>query len=97
VIVRISSEGQYEVPDGLRDELNEIDNRVVTAVESDDEPSFRHSFDELLGLIRDQGRPLAGDDLQESELIVPPPDLTLAEAARDFTGEGLLPDARAAS
>jgi hypothetical protein len=92
VIVRISNEGQYELPDGLRDELNEVDNRIVTAVESDDEASFRHSFDELLGLIRDNGTPLEGDDLAESELIVPPADLTLAEAERDFTGDGLLPD-----
>jgi PspAA-like protein len=92
VIVRISNEGQYELPDGLRDELNEVDNRIVTAVESDDEASFRHSFDELLGLIRDNGTPLDGDDLAESELIVPPADLTLAEAERDFTGDGLLPD-----
>ena len=92
MIVRISNEGQYELPDGLRDELNEVDNRIVTAVESDDEVSFRHSFDELLGLIRDNGTALEGDDLHESELIVPPADLTLAEAERDFTGDGLLPD-----
>lgn len=92
MIVRISSEGQYEVPDGLRDELNEVDNRIVVAVEAEDEASFRHSFDELLGLVRSQGRPLDGDDLAESELILPPPDMTLSEAARDFTGDGLLPD-----
>jgi hypothetical protein len=92
VIVRISSEGQYDVPEGLRDELNEVDNRIVTAVESDDEASFRHSFDELLALVRDNGTALDGDDLSESELIIPPPDLTLAEAERDFTGDGLLPD-----
>lgn len=92
MIVRISTEGQYEVPDGLRDELNELDNRVVAAVEADDEPSFRHSFGALLDTVRGQGRPLDADDLHESELILPPPDLTLSEAARDFTGDGLLPD-----
>jgi hypothetical protein len=35
---------------------------------------------------------LDGADLRESDLIVPPPDLTLAEAEEEFTGDGLLPD-----
>lgn len=92
MIVRISTEGQYELPEGLHDELNEIDNRVVAAVEADDEASFRHSWGELLDLVRSRGTALDGADLRESEMILPPPDLTLTEAARDFTGDGLLPD-----
>jgi hypothetical protein len=92
VIVRISTEGQYELPDGMLDELNELDNRVVAAVEADDEASFKHSFSEMIELVRSRGTQLSDDDLQESTLIMPPPDLTLAEAERDFTGDGLLPD-----
>jgi PspAA-like protein len=92
VIVRISTEGQYELPDGIRDELSEIDNRVVAAVEADDEPAYTKSFGELLELIRSNGTVIGDDDLRESEIIVPPPDLTLAEAEEEFTGDGLLPD-----
>lgn len=92
MIVRISTEGQYELPDGVYDELNEIDNRVVAAVEDDDEAGFKHSFAELLSLVREQGTALGAEDLRESRLIIPPPDLTLAEAERDFSGDGLLPD-----
>jgi hypothetical protein len=92
VIVRISTEGQYELPDGVFDELNEIDNRVVSAVKDDDEAGFKHAFSELLSLVRQQGTPLPAEDLRESTLIIPPPDLTMAEADRDFSGDGLLPD-----
>jgi hypothetical protein len=92
VIVRISTEGQYELPDGIHDELNEIDNRVVAAVEADDEAAYQESFTALLDFIRTKGTPLEGEDLRESELIVPPPALTLAEAEAEFTGDGLLPD-----
>jgi hypothetical protein len=92
VIVRISTEGQYELPDGVYDELNEIDNRVVSAVEDDDEAGFKHAFSELLTLVRQHGTPLPAEDLRESTLIIPPPDLTMAEAERDFSGDGLLPD-----
>jgi hypothetical protein len=92
VIVRIATEGQYELPDGIRDELNEVDNRVVAAVEADDESAYRESFTALLALIRTKGTSLDGTDLRESDLIVPPPDLTLAQAEAEFTGDGLLPD-----
>jgi hypothetical protein len=92
VIVRISTEGQYELPDGIQGELNEIDNRVVAAVEADDEAAYRESFGALLSFIRDRGTPLEATDLRESDLIVPPPDLTLAEAEEEFSGDGLLPD-----
>lgn len=92
MIVRIMGEGQYELPDGVYDELNEIDNRVVSAVEDEDQAGYQHAFDELLSLIRQKGTPLAADDLRESQVIVPPADLTLEEAEHEFTGDGLLPD-----
>jgi hypothetical protein len=92
VIVRISTEGQYEVPDSLYEELNTLDNRAVEAVEASDEELFYSSFRELIELVRSRGTPLGDDDLHESALILPPADLTLPEAEEQFTGEGLLPD-----
>jgi hypothetical protein len=92
VIVRIATEGQYEVPDELGDELNRLDNETVTAVESADESRFAAVYGELLELVRSRGTRLGDEDLHESALILPPPDLTLAEAGQQFTGEGLLPD-----
>ncbi len=32
------------------------------------------------------------DELEPSDLILPPADLTFAEAKEEFTGEGLIPD-----
>jgi len=92
VIVRISTEGQYEVSDEVYEELNRLDNEAVGAVEAADEARFKASYGALLELVRSKGTPLEGDDLHESALILPPPDLTLEEAEHEFTGEGLLPD-----
>lgn len=92
MIVRIMSEGQYEMPEGIYDELNELDNRVVAAVEAENQADYDHAFKALLQLIRESGTPLGPEDLRESQVIVPPPDLTLAEAEHEFTGDGLLPD-----
>jgi hypothetical protein len=92
VIVRISTEGQYRLPDEDADRLNELDNEAVAAVEADDEDRFHEVFEQMLELVRNEGRPLDIDDLEESDLILPPPDLTFVEAGEHFTGEGLIPD-----
>jgi hypothetical protein len=92
MIVRISGEDQYRL-DGVHDaRLNELDNVVVAAVKDGDEARFRESFSELLDYVRGNGTPVADDELEGSDLILPPPDLSLAEAAEEFTGEGIIPD-----
>jgi PspA-Associated protein len=92
VIVRIATEGQYDFPDDDSDRLNELDNDVVAAVEAGDEEAFLTAFASLLELVRSDGKPVADDVLEESDVIIPPPDLTFAEASHTFTGDGLIPD-----
>ena len=92
MIVRIATEGQYRVPDGSAEKLNELDNAAVSAVDGDDEDGFHSTFEQMLELVRRKGHALDGDELEESDVILPPPDLTFVEAAAEFTGEGLIPD-----
>ena len=92
MIVRILSEGQYRLDDGVLERVNALDNDTVAAVSDGDEARFRQAFDGLLELIRSEGKPLADDELEESAIIIPPPDISLEEASREFTGEGLIPD-----
>ena len=92
MIVRIATEGQYDFPDDDADRLNELDNDVVAAVEAGDEEAFLTAFASLLELVRSDGKPVADDVLEESDVIIPPPDLTFAEAGHQFTGDGLIPD-----
>jgi len=92
MIVRILNEDQYRVPDDLLGTLNDLDNACVAAVEAADEPLFRATYDQLLALVRDRGEALEDDDLEGSDLMLPPADVTMDEAREDFTGEGLIPD-----
>jgi hypothetical protein len=92
VIVRIATESQYRLPEDASDELNELDNQVVAAVEAGDEDRFHELFEQMLDLVRRAGQPLDEDELAESDVILPPPDTSFVEAAADFTGEGLIPD-----
>ncbi len=92
MIVRIATEDQYRLPDSDADRLNELDNQVVEAVSAGDEERFRELFDQMLELVRSDGELLGDDELVESDVILPPPDVEFAEAAAGFTGEGLIPD-----
>jgi PspAA-like protein len=92
VIVRIATESQYRIPDADAARLNELDNEVVKAVEADDEARFNELFQEMLRIVRNDGAPLDGDELVESDVIIPPPDTTFDEAKHEFSGEGLIPD-----
>jgi hypothetical protein len=92
VIVRIATEGQFRLPDEDAQRLNELDNQTVEAVDAGDEDRFTELFSQMVELVRRDGRPLGDDELEESDVIIPPPDLTFEEAAHEFTGEGLIPD-----
>ena len=92
MIVRIASEGQFELPDADAERLNELDNRAVGAVEQGDEPGFRELWGQMLELVRSDGTAVPEDELVESDVIMPPADLSFEEAKGEFTGEGLIPD-----
>jgi len=91
MIVRISTEGQYTVAESDLAELNKIDNAAVVACETTDEQGFHEAFDRLLELVRTKGTPVPDDELVGSDIILPPPDLSLEEAKKEFQGEGLIP------
>ncbi len=92
MIVRVFNEGQYELEDGAIDRLRQLDVETETALESGDEAAFRERYDALLKVLREQGTPLADDDLRGSDLMLPPADITLAEAQAEFSDHGLIPD-----
>ncbi len=92
MIVRIMGEGQYRLADDVRERVNELDNAVVAAVDQDDEDAFHASFEEMLDVIRNEGEHLGDEELETSDVIVPPADTSMAEAAAEFSGDGLIPD-----
>ena len=93
MIVRIATEGQYELVDGeLAAQLNALDNDAVAAVEAGDEARFADLFGQIVRFVREHGTRLGDDDLRGSDVIVPPPDTSFEEARHEFSGDGLIPD-----
>lgn len=91
MIVRISTVGQYRVSDEVLERLNELDNDLVASIQESDEATFRQKYQALLDLVQREGEPVGEDEIVPSDIILPPPDLSLEEARALFTGEGLVP------
>jgi hypothetical protein len=92
MIVRISGEEQYRLPDSDTERLNELENAVIATIDSGGEDAFPGAFGTLLDYVRTNGEVVGDDEIETSDVILPPSDLTFAEAGREFTGEGLIPD-----
>jgi PspAA-like protein len=92
VIVRIATEGQYELLENDVEALNELDNRAVAACEAGDEEQFSQVFQEMMDFVRKNGQQVADDRLEGSDVILPPPDSTMEDVGDEFTGEGLIPE-----
>jgi hypothetical protein len=92
VIVRIATEGQYELQDDDAQALEELDRRVVSACEAGNEQRFADAFSRMIEFVREKGEPVSEDRLAVSDAIIPPPDATLAEVRAEFKAEGLIPE-----
>jgi hypothetical protein len=92
MIVRILTEGQYNLPSEYLDELNRIDNQIVDLVAKNSRVEFESMITEMLNLVREKGTPVPIDEMVESDIVLPEPDITMDEAAKLFTGEGIVPD-----
>ncbi len=91
MIIRILGEGQFDVADDALDELNELDNALTRAIDSDDDVAFRAALTTLLDTVRQRGAPAPADALVPSQLILPAADAHLDEV-KDLLGEeGLIP------
>jgi hypothetical protein len=92
MIVRISGENQYRLSDADAEQLNQLEKAVVEVVEGGQKDGFDTAFRTLLEYVRTHGTPLGSDELEASNVILPPPDLSFEEAGREFSGEGLIPE-----
>ena len=96
MIVRLMNEGQYRIDDSLRDRLNEIDERAVKALEDDNEEELDMLLGRMWDLVQTEGERVPDNELAPSDLLIPPPDLTLEETRKLFSDDGLIPDLPAA-
>lgn len=91
MIIRIATEGQFRLDDAVLSQLNAMDNHLVQLIQVGDEGEFRIALNQLLDFVRQHGQPVSPEEILESDLILPPPDISLEEARELFKDEGLIP------
>jgi hypothetical protein len=91
MIVRILGEGQLRIDDSAASELNELDARLESTVERNDESAVRPALEELLQRVRAIGRPVGPSELEPSELILPAEGATMADVRKLLAGDGVIP------
>ena len=94
MIVRILSEGQWDLSEDAVAKLNSLDDAVERAVATGDQQQLAEALHTLLEQVRSGGRPVPDDELSDSDLILPDADATLEEIQELLSGsdEGLVPN-----
>jgi hypothetical protein len=91
MIVRISGEGQFDLPESHVDELNRLDDDLAKAVDAGDEGQFTTALEALLASVRTAGEELPADWIGPSDLVLPSPDSSIHEVREVLGDEGLIP------
>ena len=82
MIVRIKSESQYGIDEKyatVTEEINRLDARLATAVETNDAKGFQDTLAQLVEKVHRCGPSLPASELVVSDVIVPPADITPGE------------------
>ena len=91
MIIRIMGEGQWRMPDEAMPGLQELDEKLESAVEGGDEATFRSALVALLDRVRSAGSPLPDEELDASDAILPGPDASVAEVRALLLEDGVIP------
>jgi hypothetical protein len=91
MIVRILSEGQYEVDDAHLASLEVLDEKLQAAIEAGDEGSFRTYLEQMIGSVRRDGTAVTPGIFVTSDLTLPHENSTLHEV-RDLLASGETPE-----
>jgi hypothetical protein len=99
VVIRISGQGQFKVNSEILEKINGIDNSIVDLIKNNSSGSgdsklnqkeLQSKLSEMKNLIISNGQHLDDKEIVESDVILPDPDLSIEEASKIFTDEGII-------
>jgi uncharacterized membrane protein len=80
MIVRVMEEDQYRLDDAEGAQFEQLDQSLLTAVQSDDQVAFMSALNAMLAFVRQHGDKVGYDEIIPSDVVVPAEDMTLQEA-----------------
>jgi hypothetical protein len=90
MIIRILGEGQFLLDEVHLEKVNAIDNQIVVDVTQGNKVKYEQNLAKLISTVKELGQPLDPARIIASDIIIPPPDMSLEEARKVFAGEGLI-------
>jgi DNA topoisomerase VI subunit A len=96
-VIRILGLGQFSIDNDVLNELNKIDNDIVRLLENKENDDyvklkFQSQLKLLETIVKQKGTAVDSKEIVTSDIILPGKDITLEEARRVFTGEGIIED-----
>ncbi len=79
MIVRILGEGKFELANSKVSQLEDLDTKLTSAVESGDETRFNSALSEIIGFVKSEGVAVSVDHFGPSDVTLPHADSTLLE------------------
>lgn len=80
MVVRILTDNQYRLGDEHLQEIHQLDDQLVHAMDTGDDARFHQALQSLVGLVKNQGTLVPMEEVVPSDVIVPAPDMSLTEA-----------------
>lgn len=93
MIARIMTENQYRLSDEDAAALDQLDDPLHTAIQSGDDLAFAVALEKVISFVREKGTVVPVEEVVPSDVIIPAPDMSVAEA-RKYLQQG---DAAAAA
>ena len=99
VVVRISGQGQFKVNSEILEKINEVDNSIVDLIKNNSSSSedsklkqkeLQSKLSEIKNLVISNSQHLDNKEIVESDVILPDSDLSIEEASKIFTDEGII-------
>ena len=90
MIVRISGTGQFELDDAAVRRLDELDTELTQALRGRERERFHQVLHDTIEFVQSSGSVVPADRVVPSQVIIPPEDISLEDAERFFSDEGLM-------
>ncbi len=82
MIARIMTDNQYRLSEDNAAELDKFDDPLHDAIQSGDEAAFAQALNTVIAFVRKNGVVVPTEEVVPSDVIIPAPDMTVAEAQK---------------
>jgi phage shock protein A len=85
-VVRVQGDDQYRLSQADKQQLEAYDQKLVAAINSGDEGTFKQAVADVLKFVRSRGTRIGDSEVATSDVLLPAEDMSLEEAKQILAG-----------